>query len=134
MREVLVSSAEHFCKFGCGICITKCLNQETGKIRSEKLWIFYVFRAKRQQIAPLPVFTVRVDELWWNAHWPTHLSESQGWNLPNVCSTCLTVSAYSIKACQRKIFKAGIVVKNHWRVGDKHEADSVLLIGAFRTN
>jgi len=58
-----VSSAEHFCKFGCGICITKCLNQETGKIRSEKLWIFYVFRAKRQQIAPLPVFTVRVDEL-----------------------------------------------------------------------
>jgi hypothetical protein len=56
VREVLVSSSEYFCKVGNGGCITKCLKQETDKIRNQKSWISFVFRAKSPQIAPLPVF------------------------------------------------------------------------------
>jgi hypothetical protein len=40
------------------------------------------------------------------------------------------------KSLPKKYFfkLAGIAVKNLWRLGDKHEADSVLVIGAFRIN
>jgi len=63
LREVLVSSAENFCKVGSGSCITECLNEETGKIRNQKSWISFAFRAKHQQITPLPVIPLRVEEL-----------------------------------------------------------------------
>lgn len=123
-----------FFLIGSNTCTTKCLNQETGKIRNQKSWIFFAFHCWTSTNRLISGFSFMGWWLWRNAHWPSHLVESQCWKFPSVCTTCLTMPVDTSDKSAGGIFIQGHRIINLWRLTVEHVSDSVFLTGAFRKN